>query len=65
MINALFRLKGLFGFKVNCRVEMYTTGWLPAERGDHLSKYLKKHYKTDDVIIFDGADKVKIEVTYY
>jgi len=64
MINALFRLKGLFGFKVNCRVLVRCK-----HIKDHSEKVaiLRKFYKTEDVLLVfeDDNKRFEAEVTYF
>ena len=67
MINALFRLKGLFGFKVNTRVLFYLESVnYPKEEIEKIKQIVSKFYKTDEVLVIGGCKKEGvIEVIYY
>ncbi len=66
MINVLFRLKGLFGYKVNCRVIVYVFKLREDMDVCEFKEKFKKHFDTEKVLICIGYEgKPKIEVTYY
>lgn len=68
MINSLFRLKGLFGFKINLRIEVY---YIVEQRYYSIDeivlqrKSYQNHFNTDKVLMIFNSNKKEIKITYY